>query len=213
MAKMKNVSISQVEKVMKDMRVGDVTFDWRGVEITVKTQISFTDLMALVQSVSRSCFAADNGEYIPQVKELALRAGVVESYSNVRLPDNLDRKYEILMATDLYESVLEHINPKQAEQLLASVDEKVSAMADANIAQMQHRIDEQVKAMNDLFTQMQEIFSGVSADDLQTLTKALAQHGALDEEKMMNAYLDRVHAGSEEVQPQIAVVKSDEPER
>lgn len=213
MAKMKNVSISQVEKVMKDMRINEVTFNWHDVEITVKTQVSFTDLMAMVQSIAGSCFAVNNGEYVPQAKELALRSSVVENYSNVRLPDNLDRKYEILMATDLYESILERINPKQREQLFTSVDEKVSAMVDANIAQMQHRIDEQVKAMNDLFTQMQEIFSGVSADDIQKLTKALAEHGALDEEKMMNVYLDRVHAGSEEVQPQIAVVKSDEPER
>ena len=145
MAKAKKVSISQMDKVLKEERVQNSPFDWNGSTVEVKRVIPFTSMLGLIRTITDSCFAIDTGEYLPEARELATRSAIVEEYSNVRLPENLDHKYEILFCTDIYEQIVQYIDKEQYGQVLVAVDERLDIMVDAGVSRLKVKTSDELK--------------------------------------------------------------------
>lgn len=190
MAKAKKVSISQMDKVIKEERDPNVTFDWNGATVEVKRMVPFTRVLGLVRTITDSCFAVDSGEFLPEVRELATRAAIVEEYSNVRLPDNIDHKYEVLFCTDIYDQIVQHIDGTQYGQVLMAVDERLDIMVDANIEAMRRRLDKALVEFENMIDQTMTLFNGVNPDDIEKVSKSIADNGMIDEKKLMQAYLE-----------------------
>lgn len=188
--KSKKVSINTMDKIVKENKVENATFEWNGATVEVKRTLSFTDLLKLVQVICASCFTNDTGEYLPEARELATRAGVMDAYTNVRLPDNIDHKYEILFGTDIYEKVVQYIDRMQFGTLLNCIDEKLDYLAEANIIMVRKQMSDAMQKFEQMIDQTTELFSGVNAEDLKKVSKAIAEHGVPDEKKIMEAYLE-----------------------
>ena len=123
--KMKKISISQMDKVMKSLGNTEATFEWNGVTVVVKTLLSFQEMMEFAGRVKANCFV--DGEYLPEVRDFAIRDCIVDMYSNIRLPDNIEHKYEILYRTDICQEIVKYVNSDQYEQLLVAIDDKITA--------------------------------------------------------------------------------------
>ena len=196
--KTKKVSISMMDKVVKEGRQADASFEWNGGTVEVKRTLSFTDMLAVIQTITASCFASDTGEYLPAARELATRSGLIERYSNIKLPDNIDHKYEILFGTDLYETVLQYVDRMQYGVILNSIDEKLDYMVEANIVMMRKQLGDIMARIEQMIDQTTAVFSGVNAADLEKVSKAIGEHGMVDEKKLMEAYLETKQGNSEE---------------
>ena len=116
--KIKKVSISQIDKVMKEVYVPATTVEWHGVEIVVKKSLTLEDMLKFVSDVVKTCTEQEAGGYMPELKDFAIRLNVVEMYSNVKLPDNVNHKYFILVNSGIVETILENININQYEELI-----------------------------------------------------------------------------------------------
>ena len=197
--KTKRVSINALEKAVKENTTfRNETVNWNGVEFQIKNQLDLTEMRVFINSAARACFSKDNASFNPEMKDFAVRAIVVEMYTNLNLPASLDRKYSILYGSDLFHMVYEHIDRVQFEVIMRAVDEKIDTIVDANISIVNRQIDLLQNAMSELGAKFTDMFDGVEVGDIQKLLGAVVANGGFDEEKVVNAVLTAQDSKSSE---------------
>lgn len=186
--KSKKISITALDKVVRETQTPIVNVDWHGVEITVKNTLSFRDVLAFVDSVSKSCFSSATNAYLPEVKVFAIKCCVLEMYANFSLPANVEHKYDLVYNTDAFDVVLEHINVKQFNEIVDAINEKVKNMAQANAETINKQMNEIYAAFDGLQKQIEGIFSGISPEEISKFINAVS-NGELNEDKLIQAYV------------------------
>ena len=204
MAEEKMISVEKMDEILKDYFPEETVTDFHGQELVIKKLLGPEDFFALVRQIADGCFGKD-GEYMPEVSDLLLRAGVVGEYSNVRLPKNADHMVRILYGTDLYEKVLAHISGDQFDALCDAVWERVSTRNNMNKALFENEIQKAVAGIQSLGDQMAQLFGEVSADDIKALVGAIGE-GGIDEEKLVQAVVEKQNALREQ-QPALEVIE------
>lgn len=190
MAKTKKISINSFEKVMNEaFSPFSSTFDWHGIEITVKRTLSLREMIEFVNSVVKSCFTEGTNEYLPEVKEFAKKVLILEKYANFNIPKNVETQYDLVYRTNAVNEVTQRIDPHQIAEINIAIDEKLSHLAQANIEAINKQLTEVYSALDGLQSNMNNIFSGVDAKDLQKLMSALGDTG-INNEKIMQLYKD-----------------------
>lgn len=184
--KSKRISITTFDKAMKAMSVPVKTVEWNGIEIEIKHTLPLKDVLTFVENVASSCFATDNS-YLPEIKVFAIKCSVLEMYANFTLPANVEHKYDLIYNTDAFDVVAEHINAKQFNEIVEAINEKVYNSADANVAMANQKINEIYTAFDGLLTQVGDVFSGLSSDEIISFMSAVT-NSRLDESKIVEAY-------------------------
>ena len=185
--KTKKISVTAFDKVMRDTRVAAQTVEWNGIEITIKHTLSLKDMLAFVDSVTKSCFLSENNAYIPEVKAFAIKCCVLELYANFVLPANVEHKYDLVYNTDAFDVVIQYVNMKQLNEIVDAISDKVDNLAQANIEAVQKQMYDMCSTLNDLQKQISSVFDGINSEDVSKFIGAVAE-GGLDEEKLVQAY-------------------------
>lgn len=194
----KKVSINAFENIMKDTYTPTETFDWNGIEVTVKKNLSLKEMLEFVDGVVKSCFNKDTNAYMPEIKDFTTKVCVLEKYANFTMPRNVETQYNLIYQTDAVDRVLGYVNTQQFNEICAAIDKKVENIAQANIESMNRQMNELYNAFNNLQTKLSDLFDGVDNDDIRAVSSAIA-NGTLDEEKIVKAYtsLSDVKAGDQ----------------
>ena len=202
MAKQKRVSISSIEKSMKEIYTPIETLEWNGVEILVKRTLSFDEAMIFVKDVVQGCFSSD-GEYIPEVKDFLVKNYIIESYTNVSLPSNTSDRYSLIYKSGLADFIIPHINQSQFKSIMNAVDEKLRNISQANINLVNKKATELFESIESIESQMSDIMSSIGSEDITKLIGAISD-GRLDEKKLVDAFRGN------EMKPKIKAVKNGE---
>lgn len=189
----KKISISTLDKAMKEQAVGITTEQWFDTEIQIKHTLSIAEMLTFVKNVVEICFHETEG-YLPELKDFAIRSNVLVSYANFTLPDNLEHRYELLYNTNAFETVLGHIDMTQFNNILESISEKIGYLCDSNIAAIEHQMKEVMAAFSDLVEKSENLFSGITQEDIGKITSAFAD-GQFSEEKLVKAYAAQLRGG------------------
>ena len=190
MAKRKNnkISISAIEDVMKqEYPVQIKTKEWHGLDLEIKTKLTLEEALLFVNTVVNSCFDTNTSAYTPEAKDFAIRSLVVELYSNVSLPQNLSRRYDILYRTDIYNTVLLEVNLEQHYTLIGAINERVRDVATANINSLNRDISRLFSEFENLQDKMIKSVEGISQDDIRAFASAI-NNGQLNERALIEAY-------------------------
>lgn len=183
----KKVSVREFDKICKDGFADTVTYGWHGCEITVKRYISLESTMRFVDSVVSVCFS-DGGEYMPEIMDFAIKSKVVEEYSNVSLPDNIEHRHKLIYGTDIVESILDNVSEAQVREIVSAIGKKVDHIRNENAARARADVDRLVASFESINSHMEDIFGAIDGSGLSSLIGAI-QNGRLDEEKVVSAYL------------------------
>lgn len=185
--KSKRISITTFDKVMRETSTPIKTIQWNGIDITIKHTISFKDVLTFVSNVTNSCFATD-GSYLPEVKPFAIKCCVLEMYANFTLPANVEHKYDLVYNTDAFDTVIEHINIRQLNEIVDAISDKVDNVANANIEAINRQMSDIYTAFDGLQKQIGGIFNGLNSEDVLNFMTAVTE-SKLDEEKLVDAYI------------------------
>lgn len=189
MAKMKKVSIRSIEEAVEGKTQDTTTVEFNGLEINVKRILPFYDMIRFVRSVVDGCFKDDDGSYIPEVKNFLIRIYVLAYYSNINLPQNVEKQYEFAYTTGLFETVIGHIEPAQFADICDAIDENIEYIVESNNKEMQSQIVSVQNMIKELGEQLNGLFDGVGNEDINSIFGAIADRG-IDEEKLMRAYIN-----------------------
>jgi len=189
MAKVKRISINQLEVQAKEMHKDDAVIDWNGIEVTVKYRLSLKEMLGFVDSVVQSCFMEGSGTYLPEIKNFAIRANVLDTYANFTLPKNIETQYTLICDTDAYDVVVQNIDPEQFADILEAIDSKVEMTARANIERLNYQMGVLYDKFEALEDQIGNLFSSVTPDEVKKIAEAVS-NGNLDEDKIVQAYIE-----------------------
>ncbi len=184
----KKISVNTFEKIMKEHFTPVVTVRWHEADITVKRSLSLMEMLKFAQSVAESCFDETRG-FVPELADFVIRSNIMEMYGNFRLPEELEKRYELLYNTDAVETVTENVNRQQLQELVDAIDRKIRYMCDTRVNDLSIRFRQVAEALEAMSKSAGEIFEGVTADDLRKLIGAVGEHGKTDEEKIVEAVL------------------------
>lgn len=127
----KRISITALDKIMKEKFDNQVVDTWNDIEVVMKRNLSITETLEFVNDVVMSCFSDSNG-FVPEVMDFAIKSNILSKYANFSLPDKLEHRHEIIYRTDAVFFVCEHINMEQLREITASIDKK-------NCLSLQHK--------------------------------------------------------------------------
>ena len=177
----KRISISVMDKIIKEHFENTTTEQWYSIEVQIKKTLSFTEMMEFVNDVVLSCFQEDGG-FVPEVMDFAIRSNILSKYANFSLPDKLEHRYEIIYKTDIIDLVCSRINGAQLNEIVASINRKVEFLCNSNALMIKRQVNDLISAFNDLQAR--------TSDDIAKLANVLSS-GELDEGKIVEAYLDK----------------------
>lgn len=188
--KIQKISVNAMDEIMKRFNSTE-TVDWNGLQVVIKKSLSLEEMMTFANSVVKSCFDQASGAYMPEVKDFAIRANVLDMYTNFTLPKDLGKQYDMVVQSGAVEMVLNYINYAQFNELVKAIDSKLQNTADANIQAFITKLDKVTTAFSDMQTEMEKMFSGVDTEDIGKLVGAIA-NGDNTEEGIVKSYLELV---------------------
>lgn len=194
--KNRRISINAMDSIMKTQYENIVTECWNEIDITIKRTISLGDMLSFVNDVVASCFQ-DNGEFMPEVLDFAIRSNIILKYSNVSLPDKLEHRYAILYCTDIVNFVRGYADQEQVDEIINAIHQKVDYLCNTNVRAIQSKLNELISAFDNLQSKTADVFNNISSEDVAKLASVLSS-GDLSEDKIVAAYMDRVKADAQE---------------
>ena len=162
---------------------------WHDLLIRVRRYLPIKDMMMLVLNVTESCFS-DDGIYLPEMQEFATRRYIIDSYTNIRLPENISKQYDLLMQTNIVSTVTESIDNTQLSDILMSIGRKIEYRRNTETQAITKKADEAVRKAQDLMEQIGAIFADITPEDVKKVFSAVTD-GKFDERKIVDAYFER----------------------
>ena len=199
MAKEQNrVSINKLEKAVSEDYEPVIVARWRELDIEVSRALSFEQMLRFVKSVVDLCFDSEE-EYLPEVKDFAVKRAIIENYTNVALPQNVQKCYEIIYSSDIVQFIEQYIDEDQFFGIMNAVDEKIKYKVRNNIDKTNKMINDATAKLENMERDIERVLAGVDGDSVGKMINAIAS-GALDKDALAKAivkekYPDAVSAG------------------
>lgn len=179
MAQKNKVSVATIEQVMKE-QFGNAakTVEWCGVEIEYKEVLTMVEMKAFVDGVVDASFDSE-GDYMPEFTDWLIRTNMIQLYTNVRMPQNIEKQYDILYRTDLYEQIAGLVDQRQYAKIMDAIEQKLEYRRNSDVTAM--RV--QLSGLIQQFESMGQDLLQFTPEDVENLEGAL--------EKMKEAGMDQ----------------------
>lgn len=191
--KVKKVSVSMMDAILKNTYEATETVEWSGTEFVIQKSLEMDEMLNFVDSVVRSCFAASTNEYRPEAKDFAVRVNIMTRYANIAMPNKVEHQYTLAVCSGVVEMIMEHINRAQFNEMMRAIDAKVNNIAAANVEMMNMKFDELVASFQNMQDSVSAMFSGVSSDDIKKIAEGFVGNMPSDE-GIVKAYLEQKKA-------------------
>lgn len=185
--KKKTVSINKFPKVyneeIKTLSINDV-------EVQIKRFLSLSEVQEMVNTVVEVCVDTETGEYIPEVKDFLIRLETVILYSNITLPNDVEKQYVLLYSTYAFNTILDNIDTTQFKIILDAIDEKIKFNLSTINSTLTSKFNELSNEMKSYMENTSKLFSETNPSDISKLVSNLSSINKIDEDKVVKAVFD-----------------------
>ena len=189
MAKEKKISINAFEEAAGNQESTSVV-TWNGLDITVRRRIAYKDLMSAGIVATEACFD-QGGEYVPEAKDVSIRLIVLALYTNLTIPTNIDKRYEMACFSGVFEAILPAIDRYQYDRLVEAVEERIRIRTNAAVDAVVRQANSVAEAVQTLSEKFEEQFStllgDITPEEMNLVIRGIAE-GQVNEEKVANVY-------------------------
>ena len=192
------ITVSEFEKAVRGAQTRFFDVEWNGLMLHIRHQVNLEYMIRYVDYVVAACFDANTGEYLPEAKDFAIRSGAVEFFTNITLPDDVNRKYNLMYGTDIINVVMSYVDAGQMNSLLIAIDKKLDYLANANIERVRKQLNDVTQSFAELSNTMEQAFSGITGEEISKIASAVAG-GAFDEAKLVQLFAEqKLMSGNEQ---------------
>ena len=182
MEKINRIDASTLVEVVNKIEEQTTEFEWNDMSVVVNRTLPMETMLEFVDYVVKTCFS-DDGEYLPEVKDFAIKSCLLEMYANFDLPTDLPTRYAVIYNSDIVDAVLNRIEGRQFGEIINAIEQKIANLAQANV----QMVYAQMNRINDEFENLQNniaaLFTGVEQDDIKKLVNAIS-NGNIDEVRL-----------------------------
>ena len=190
----KQIPIGTLEKIAKERFSNSITMEWEGIDVYITPTLSLKNVIEFVNNVVESCFDS-NGEYHPEIMDFAIQSQAIKKYTNFKLPDSIEKSYELLTTTGIADFILQNVNQIQFHEIVKAIDRKMKYLADTDSQRVRLEVDRISTAFNEISSYITAMMDSVKPEDMSKLFEAIS-NGGFDEDKLVKAYADHVFAPS-----------------
>lgn len=180
------LSLAKIDKIIKHEKINDINtinykIDEKVYEITVKSYISFSDMLSFVDGVVNTIFPiGDDGfeHYVPALLEYAKALHYIEYCTNLKVELGSDRVYTMLFGSDIMRTIYKQISPTQynaiEDAIESAIAHKLAVLQvgeQAKIADATDKIDQAARALEAFSKQ----FEGIDQNKMQAAFDNLAE--------------------------------------
>lgn len=166
------------------------TVYWNGLEIEVKKVLPLAQMLGFVEGVVSSCFDSDTGEYKPEFKDFLIRCAIIEMYTNIEMPENVESKYRLVYETDIMQSIIPSISRSQYDVIMEAIDKKIEHTAQSNIQALTQQLNEIANKFAELEDSFSKVFDGVDSQMITDMASAVTNNG-ITEETLLKMAMDQ----------------------
>lgn len=178
-------SYNEILSVVDATHTNEHSVEWHGVPLNIKNTLTFAEMLSFSNEVVSTCFIDKTAEYVPEVKDFAVRCAILEYYGNIELPDDASKRYQMVYCSDIVNEVTKYVNDEQLEPLLRSIDKKIAHVAQNNIEAFNKQMSEVVSKLTEVEDSLSSIFGGIDQDTITGLASTIA-NGNFDIEKLVD---------------------------
>lgn len=189
MEKSNRINASTLIDTVNRVAEPTTSFNWNGIDIVVTRVLPMNVMLEFVDYVVKTCFGND-GEYLPEVKDFAIKSCLLEMYANFALPTDLSERYAVIYNSDIVDTLLHHIDNQQFSEIINAIEQKISNLAQANVQMVYAQMNRINAEFENLQNIVSELFAGVNPDDVKALIGAVS-HGDIDESKIVKAFISQ----------------------
>ena len=184
-SKREMVSVSAWERIRKECGAPAAhNVDWHGETLVIRPLISLAEVVQFVDNVIGDCFGESVEEYHPEVKAFSIARYFIHFYTNLRLPTDIAKQYDLIFGTDILSVVEDHVDYIQKMSINTAIEEKIDMLLDMNVA----ALNKQLGKISSAIDEVGNAFGGIDPGDIEKLMQSISE-GALDQEKLIGAYL------------------------
>lgn len=184
----KKISYETIKEIMNERCPQVEILEWYGTEITVQKIVSFKKMSEIVLRVAAVCFNRDDGSYMPEVMNTALRLCIFEAYTNIELPDDIDEQNFLIFGSGLWDLVTALIDADQLGTIELAINRRVKARLDTNRAEFERAVNNVMTSLTELGKQLNGLFGNITEEKFNALIDAIST-GGVDEQKLVQAVL------------------------
>lgn len=163
-----------------------VVVKFQDADIMVKYALSFDEVLSFVSATVDSCFTTDGG-YVPQAKKFAFMANIIDYYTDVQMPDNLNDRYALAVLSGLYDVVVNEIDDRQLDSLHDSVERLIDNILTNNANIARNELSKAVASLNSIVQIFNQTANDMSPATMQNVIDALNDNTA-DRQQLIAAY-------------------------
>ena len=192
MAKKKNETTAPcaLEVVMEERFPKTIVESWYEIDVSIKHHLSAIETLQFVKEVVDGCFLED-GTYVPELRDFYQRTAILEYYTDLDLPDNAQRQYDIVYGTDVCDFVMSYIDASHFKQMSMAIDTKIQYQLDVCAKDIQSKFNGVLQELDSLGDQFEALFKNISPSDIQNVVDAIGNNG-VDESKIVSAYMEQL---------------------
>ena len=165
MAKIKKIPVSAFQKAVKNNCADVVVEKWNDLDVVITPVISLQSVFEIVAEVCTNSFSED-GQYIPEAVEAVLNCAVIERYTNIALPADLEERYNLVLKSGILDVVIPQISQTQYEQIVSAIENKVDYVCNSNISEINRIAGRVMDSISQLKDKVEPFFEGFNPEEL-----------------------------------------------
>lgn len=185
--KIKKLSITAFEQAVNEGYEEYAAIEWKGLNITIKHNLTLKDMLSFVDAVVKNCFNESNATYMPEIKDFATRSSIIEYYTNISLPSDVEKRYDLLYRSSVLDKIVRHINMQQFDAMIEAIEDKTAHIAQANIEAVTKQMNEIYASFENIQKQLETSFGSIDKNAIHGVINALSN--GMDESKIVQAVM------------------------
>lgn len=166
--------------------------------LEVKKMLGLQEMVAFVNGTANSCFDT-SGEYMPEAKYFIIKSNIIEFYTNITLPENMNDRYKMIYSSwnILSNIIFDIIDSEQYDEMCAAIDKRINMILNKSRDEIRNKIRDIVNIGHTYLNNFVDLFKDVSNDDIKSIMSAISDGNKLDEEKIVEAIVKRKENGKD----------------
>lgn len=145
-----------------------IELDLLGKKIKVRKQISFGEMLNMVENCVEGSFGLD-GEYYPELTNFYIMKETIETYTNAHLGTDPVVVYSLLYNTNIFSEVIEIIDTHQLDDIRHSIDRKICHLLRTNEKTLSKEFENMKASFESFGENFENMFKDINLDKISNI--------------------------------------------
>lgn len=163
--KSKKVTFNMIAVDLKDAERNELVVS-DDITMEVKYRLNFKEAIDFAQSIVSICFDEDDIDYYPEIFDAAVRISTMMVYAGVDAPKDINKAFNVVYGTDLFERIMGMIDMNQFNILVEGAKRKIIFKRNLIESNAAVKVSDLLARIEAVTKQSEKVMENVNTDEL-----------------------------------------------